>query len=50
MTAGDDRVCEKCAALEGRIFTLDEIEFLIPLHPNCRCLALPYIEELQKYK
>lgn len=40
-TAGDDRVCERCEALEGRIFTLDEIEGLIPLHPQCRCVALP---------
>ena len=49
MTAGDDRVCPKCEALQGKIFTLDEIELLIPLHPNCRCIALPWIEELQKY-
>lgn len=49
-TAGDDRVCEKCASLEKRIFTLDEIEPMIPLHPNCRCIALPYVEELNKYK
>jgi SPP1 gp7 family putative phage head morphogenesis protein len=49
-TAGDDRVCEKCALLEGKIFTLDEIESLIPLHPLCRCIALPYIEGLNKYK
>jgi SPP1 gp7 family putative phage head morphogenesis protein len=48
-TAGDDRVCEKCASLEGQIFTLDEIEPMIPLHPLCRCISLPYIEELQKY-
>jgi SPP1 gp7 family putative phage head morphogenesis protein len=48
-TAGDDRVCEKCASLEGKIFTLDEIESLIPYHPYCRCIALPWIAELQKY-
>ena len=48
-TAGDDRVCDKCAALKGKIFTLDEIEPMIPLHPQCRCIALPYIKELQKY-
>jgi SPP1 gp7 family putative phage head morphogenesis protein len=48
-TAGDDRVCDRCSALEGKIFTLDEIEGMIPLHPLCRCIALPYIEELQKY-
>jgi SPP1 gp7 family putative phage head morphogenesis protein len=49
MTAGDDRVCDKCNSLQGKIFTLDEIEGMIPLHPNCRCIALPYLEELKKY-
>ncbi len=49
-TAGDDRVCDLCAALEGKIFTLDEIEPMIPLHPQCRCIALPWIAELQKYR
>lgn len=44
-TAGDMRVCTKCEALEGKVFTLDEIEPMIPLHPQCRCIALPYIEE-----
>lgn len=48
-TAGDNRVCDLCNALEGKIFTVEEIEDLIPLHPECRCIALPYIEELQKY-
>lgn len=48
-TAGDNRVCDLCNALEGKIFSLDEIEGMIPLHPECRCIALPYIEELQKY-
>lgn len=48
-TAGDDRVCDKCAALDGKIFTLDEIEPMIPLHPQCRCIALPYVEEAKKY-
>jgi len=50
-TAGDFRVCEECEALEGEVFTLDEIENMIPLHPNCRCIALPYLptpeEELE---
>ena len=49
-TAGDDRVCDKCASLEGKIYSLDEIEPMIPLHPQCRCIALPYIEELKKYE
>jgi SPP1 gp7 family putative phage head morphogenesis protein len=34
-TAGDPRVCEKCAELNGKKFILDEIEGKIPLHPNC---------------
>ncbi len=44
VTAKDDRVCERCSSMEGKIFTLDEIEPLIPRHPLCRCLALPVIE------
>jgi SPP1 gp7 family putative phage head morphogenesis protein len=49
-TAGDERVCAACQSLEGKIFTLDEIEPMIPLHPMCRCIALPWVEELQKYR
>lgn len=48
VTAEDSRVCEKCKQMArknngyGRgIFTLDQIEGLIPLHPNCRCVAIP---------
>ena len=49
-TAGDDRVCTKCSPMEGKIYTLDEIEGLIPYHPNCRCLALPFTSKSEKYK
>ena len=48
-TAGDDRVCEKCAPMEGKVFTLDEAEGKIPFHTRCRCCWLPWIAELQKY-
>jgi len=48
-TAGDDKVCEFCASMDGKIFTLDEIEPMIPAHPMCRCIALPWIEELEKF-
>jgi len=41
MTAGDGRVCGSCAALEGNVYSLDVIESKIPLHPQCRCIALP---------
>lgn len=40
-TAGDGRVCEQCASLEGRVYSLREVEGLIPYHPQCRCIALP---------
>ena len=33
-TAGDDLVCRRCGAMEGRLFTIDEARGLIPLHPN----------------
>lgn len=40
-TAGDERVCADCGALEGETFTIDEAEGMIPLHPNCRCAWIP---------
>lgn len=45
-TAGDNKVCELCESQDGQIFTLDEIEGLIPLHPNCRCMALPWSPDI----
>jgi len=41
LTAGDDRVCEDCAALEGVVLKLDEARNLIPVHPRCRCAFTP---------
>ena len=35
------KVCPDCQALEGQIFTLDEIEGMIPLHAQCRCITIP---------
>lgn len=45
-TAGDDRVCQECQALEGRKFTLDEAAGIIPVHPQCRCVWLPVVPEM----
>lgn len=42
-TSGDDRVCEICEGLEGREYTLDQAEGLLPVHPNCRCVLLPVV-------
>lgn len=41
MTAGDDRVCPDCESKQGNIYTLDEVQNLIPVHPQCRCVAIP---------
>lgn len=41
MTAGDGRVCEDCASLQGKVYSLEEIRGMIPRHPQCRCVALP---------
>lgn len=40
-TAGDNRVCQECVALEGNVYTLEEAESIIPVHPGCRCIMLP---------
>lgn len=40
-TAGDARVCSICESMEGNIYTLDEVLPLIPVHPQCRCMAMP---------
>jgi len=37
VTAGDDRVCFQCIALEGRTFSIFEARGIIPVHPRCRC-------------
>lgn len=48
MTAEDDRVCPECQALVGNgplpggAYPLDVIEYMIPVHPQCRCVALPF--------
>jgi SPP1 gp7 family putative phage head morphogenesis protein len=34
-------VCPECSMLEGRVYSLDEMQGMIPKHPQCRCIALP---------
>lgn len=47
VTARDGRVCPICAALDYRLthrtYSLNEIEGLIPRHPQCRCISLPVL-------
>lgn len=41
LTAGDERVCQKCAALNGIVLKIPEARGLLPRHPNCRCCWSP---------
>lgn len=40
-TAGDNDVCPDCEDMEGMVFSIDEAEGVIPVHPNCRCAWVP---------
>jgi SPP1 gp7 family putative phage head morphogenesis protein len=42
VTAEDNRVCSRCETIaKGGPYTLDQVEKMIPVHPRCRCVALP---------
>lgn len=49
LTAGYN-VCSICAPLGGKVFTIEEIEPMIPVHPNCRCTAIPYLPGISEKK
>ena len=40
-TAHDLIVCSRCAALEGKVFTVSDARGVIPVHPNC---VIPGVE------
>lgn len=40
-TAGDLRVCEDCADMEGMVLSIEDARGMIPRHPNCRCSWIP---------
>lgn len=45
LTAHDERVCPRCAALDGTLFTFySRYRPLPPLHYNCRCTVVPQIK------
>lgn len=47
-TAGDGRVCPRCASLNGKKYSVKEARGIIPLHPGCRCTWIPYIPQGEK--
>lgn len=44
ITAGDNRVCPRCAALQGQVFTIKRARGILPRHPNCRCTWVPNVD------
>ena len=44
LTSRDGRVCEECDPMDGQIFITKEASGMIPRHPQCRCVWLPYLE------
>lgn len=44
----DERVCEDCDELEGKVFSPDDVPSC-PMHPNCRCRLIPIQREMADY-
>lgn len=45
LTSGLPNVCGECIDLEtDGPYTLDQVEFMIPVHPNCACTTIPFLE------
>lgn len=42
-TENDDRVCNDCAPLDGKVFDIDDVPR--KPHPNCRCWLTPVFSE-----
>lgn len=38
----DDKTCNDCAELDGKIYPIEEAIYILPEHPHCRCFFLPY--------
>jgi len=51
LTAYDDRVCPECDSMNGEVTPIGQSfssgELMPPLHPNCRCTAIPYTKEVK---
>jgi hypothetical protein len=42
---GDDLVCDECAELDQTIMLGEEADAIYPVHPNCRCVLEPVMED-----
>ena len=36
--------CEVCVPYDGKIYATKDSHGIIPIHPNCRCVWLPYLD------
>ena len=45
----DEKICDDCLALDGKIFDIDKAPTL-PIHPNCRCCYVPVVKRNNEYK
>jgi SPP1 gp7 family putative phage head morphogenesis protein len=44
LTALDERTCEECTDLDGKVFNIGNGQ-IPPIHPNCRCTTLAVVEK-----
>lgn len=44
----ESRVCEQCASYDKRIYPINDLEHMPPIHPNCMCVIIPVIPERYK--
>jgi SPP1 gp7 family putative phage head morphogenesis protein len=42
-TTSGENVCLECEDLEGKTYTIQEAQGIIPVHPNCRCAWNPKV-------
>lgn len=43
-----ERTCEVCREHIGEVFELDDDSFILPIHPRCRCVWIPFLDGWDK--
>lgn len=41
----EGRTCQACAAMDGKVFRVGETHRAPPVHPNCRCVLAPSLDD-----
>lgn len=41
----DEKTCDECSGMDGKKYKVGEGQYLIPVHPNCRCCLLPVVAD-----